>query len=301
MSRLPNRISFALLLLTSLAACTPPPTTADKVRELAQAGDFDQAMQLLRAEEKANGLTLEVGLLMGGIHEAQSNPSTAIGIYRKTAEQFPGSGEVELRMAEIYLKLDQIEASVKRTRKAREAGISDADTALPLAIGLAHLGQFEESSKELDRAEAAGVALSTIEYNRALIRSQAGDKTAAREHLLRALEGAPEDPSVLRELGRVELELAEGDDLGAVARAEEYVNRSLSISEGQGDGDWRAYEVLGDCFVIRKDWTAASEMFLQAKKVGREPAARLDDKYYDAQVMLRGLSKGSEGEDSEGQ
>jgi len=294
MSRKLYLLTLILGLSSSLASCTKPEGPLDTARRLAIEKDLDGAFKILDSQRKAVGLSAELGLLLGGVYEGRGEPASAVAVYRQTAKEFPGSGAIELRLADIFLQLGQTKACLERLQKARAAGESDADVALSMAVAHGLLGQFKEADTELDRAEKAGVAPATVKYNRGLLLRQSGDNAGSRDLLFAAYEESPTDHSILRELARAELLLAVNQDLEAVARAEEYVNESISIVESLGRTDWRGYEILGDCFLVRRDYDAASEMYLKAKEVGKEPDVKLDDKYYDAQVLLRAQLSGED-------
>ncbi len=301
MSRKLYLMGLMLGLSISVASCscgagtsTPAKGPLDEARELALAGDLDAAEKIVVGLRDAEGLTPETALLLGGIYEARPDLSKAVSIYRKAAEEFPGSGKIETRLGEVFLSLGQIEAGLKRFKKARAAGVADSEVALSMSIAYGLLEKFPEAAAELDLAEQAGAPVPTVQYNRGLLYRQSGDKVGSRDLFLAAHEGRPDDSSILRELARAELLLVEGRDLEAIARAEAYINESISLVDKQGRADWRGYDVLGDCFMARDDWAAASEMYLQAKEIGQEPDPGLDDKYYEAQVKLRGLESGGE-------
>lgn len=297
MSRKLHLLTLILGLSLSVASCGKPASVKlasplDKARDLAMKGDLDAALVILNAERDQAGLTAELGLLMGGVLEGRGEPSAAVSIYRKTAEAFPGSGTVELRMANIFLDLGQTEAALKRFKAAREAGVGDSELALSMAVVYGLLEKFEEAEAELDRAEKSGAEPGSVKYNRGLLLRQSGNKARSRDVFAEAHEASPNDPSILRELAQAELALVIGEDLSGVARAEEYINQSISLIEAKGRSDWRGYEVLGDCFLARSDHAAASEMYLKAKEIGEDPHPRLDDKYYEAQVVLRAMLSG---------
>lgn len=281
---------FAALVLGLSAAvfvsCDKDPADAmTQARTLIEAEKLDEALALLEAARAEEGLTPRLAMGLGWIHEMNGDTSRAVMIYRECLEAGP-SADVSLRLASIFLALDQTSAAIRQLESARENGASDLDVSLSLAVAYGRMQRYEDARVELERAEAAGAPMSAVHYNRGLLLRAEGRLQESHQSLLAALEQDSEDHNTLRELARAELLLAPGDP-EAGRRAADHVNRSITISEAAENLDWRAYEVLGDCFMIERDWEAASAMFLKAKEVGKEPDDRLNDKYVSAQLELR--------------
>ena len=266
-------------------SCEKEADVVSQARDLIENDRLDEALALLEKEREANGLDARLALGIGWIYETQGEPARAVSLYRDALKVAP-SAEINMRMASIFLALEQTQAALAQYEKAREAGATDAEVALPMAVTLGRLQRFEDARNELLKAEAAEAPAASIHYNRGLLLRIEGRTADSHAEFLAAAEADAQDHNALRELARTELLLAPNDP-GAAERASEYINQSLTLSEASENLDWRAYEVLGDCFMIQGDWQAGSQMFLKAKEIGLDPVERLDDKYYTAQIKLR--------------
>ena len=174
----------------------------------------------------------------------------------------------------------------------REAGWSDANTALPLGVTLGRLGEFDAAKVELQKARENGADPVSLDYNLALLLKTEKKFDEAREKLISVRENGEGDLVQIahREFLRLEIDTDRVDG----QRAKELLDECWELSDLR-PSDWRVFELLGDLFMIQEDPYAAKGAYENALKHGRNPAV-IEDKYRKAAQAILDL----EGETAQG-
>lgn len=278
-----------LLSLLTLGACSPPPpepTVAEadplaEVERMYTERRFDELAEALLEAQKTQPLGPEATLRLAQAQAALGEVPKAVLTARKGVEAHPQYYPLALILAEVYSALNQHALAADALRTARANGCPDADVALFLGVCLGRMVDLEGARAEFDRARAAGVPQSEIDYNLAVLLHQQRQDVEAEERLRRVMETTPEHPLAQRELARVLLAGATADD-PRLEEAEQHINASLD----RDPEDWRAYELMGDASMLREDFEASVAYYTEALRYGHNPE-HVEHKYRAAASAQR--------------
>jgi tetratricopeptide (TPR) repeat protein len=141
---------FTILLLTTMLAAAPqaPEVQAAQPEDLAQAGNYKEALDGFRRRAAANPADLDARVWIGWVHEKMGRPDLAEPVYRSVVLEAPSHVNAALRLAAILTKRKSHDEAVRVLERAKGAAPRDPD--LLIALGNAHLRIDKKS--ELGRA-----------------------------------------------------------------------------------------------------------------------------------------------------
>jgi tetratricopeptide (TPR) repeat protein len=217
----------ALLLITSLAACSGPEERKAKYRlraqEYIQQGNFPKARVALRNVLKIDPKDPEAYFLFAQVEEKEHNWRNAFANYQRTVELAPDHKRAQMRLAKFYLEARMIEKVSEITEKVltQDPGYVPAET-LRIAVTAIN-GRLPEAVKQ---GEALLLSHPT-DPDAALILATlylAQNRGAEAEVVLtKAREANPENMEVLDGLGTVY------SKTGAVQKTEAIFRRMIEL------------------------------------------------------------------------
>ena len=142
---------FTVLLLTTLlAAAEPqaPAAPAAQPEDLAEAGNYKEALDGFRRRAAANPGDVDARVWIGWLHERMGRPDLAEPVYRSIVLEAPEHVDAAMRLASLLTKQKHYEESVRVLERAK--GAAPMDPELLTALGNAHLRVDRKS--ELGRA-----------------------------------------------------------------------------------------------------------------------------------------------------
>ncbi len=172
---------FSVLLLTTLlAAADPqaPDAQAAQPEELAQAGNYKEALDGFRRRVAANTNDLDARVWIGWLHEKMGHPELAEPVYRSVVLEAPGHVDAAIHLAALLTKQKHHEEAVRVLERAKGSAPQDPD--LLVALGNAHLRVDKKS--ELGRAYlemAAALAPETVNASKHDKKAQPNSKSAS--------------------------------------------------------------------------------------------------------------------------
>lgn len=131
---------FTVLLLTTLLAAADPQATAAAAaqpEDLAQAGNYKEAIEGFRRRVAADPTDLNARLWIGWLHERMGRPDLAEPVYRSVVLEAPEHVDAAIHLANLLTKQRRHEEAVRVLERAKSAGPRDPD--LLTALGNAHL------------------------------------------------------------------------------------------------------------------------------------------------------------------
>jgi len=140
---------FTVLLLTTLLGAADqqaPAATAVKPEDLAQAGNFKEALEGFRRRAAADSRDLDARVWIAWLHEQMGRPDLAEPVYRSVVLEAPGDVDVALRFA-VFITKRHPEEAVRVLERAKSSDPMNRE--LLTALGNAHL---RVSNTELGRA-----------------------------------------------------------------------------------------------------------------------------------------------------
>lgn len=145
---------FTVLLLTTLLAAAEPqaPAPAPEVQaaqpeDLAEAGNYKEALDGFRRRAAANPRDLDARVWIAWLHERMGRPDLAEPVYRSVVSEAPGHVDAAMHFAALLTKQKRHAEAVRVLDGAKGAAPMDAD--FLRALGNAHL---RVSNTELGRA-----------------------------------------------------------------------------------------------------------------------------------------------------
>jgi len=141
---------FAVLLLTTLlSAADPqaPQVPAAQPEDMAEAGDYKEALAGFRQRVTANPGDLDARVWIGWLHERMGRPDLAEPVYRAVVLEAPAHVDAALRLAALLTKQGHNREVVPILERAKSAEPRNPE--LLTALGNAHL---RVSNTELGRA-----------------------------------------------------------------------------------------------------------------------------------------------------
>jgi len=141
---------FAVLLFTTLlAAADPqaPQAQAAKPEDLAEAGNYKEALEGFRRRVAADPADLNARVWIGWLHEEMGRPDLAEPVYRSVVLEAPGHVDAAMHLATLLTKQRKNDEAVRVLERAKSSEPRNAD--LLTALGNAHL---RVSNTELGRA-----------------------------------------------------------------------------------------------------------------------------------------------------
>lgn len=186
----------------------PPQAGLDAVRECeaaAQASDWDTAVvqceEALRALPDAYGLNYFLGFAYQATEE-WAQAAAAFESFVSAAEELPEDAErpdeqigIAVRSAgTAWFRAGSSENALPLLRRAAEADPADAETHFFLGVGLLQRGDAEGAEAAFSVVAREAPQISQASFFLGQLRYDAGDYPAARSHLARYLETAPEGP-----------------------------------------------------------------------------------------------------------
>jgi tetratricopeptide (TPR) repeat protein len=138
-----------LLLTTLLSAADPqaPEVSAPRPEDLAEAGNYKEALDGFRRRAAANPGDLEARVWIGRLHERMGRPDLAEAVYRSVVSEDPGRVDAAIRLAAIFTKQRRHDDAVRVLERAK--GTEPMNPELLTALGNAHL---RVANAELGRA-----------------------------------------------------------------------------------------------------------------------------------------------------
>ncbi|MFT7669997.1 MAG: tetratricopeptide (TPR) repeat protein [Planctomycetota bacterium] len=268
---------------TETATTTPSAPDAAAISALAAEGNLVELVRVLDPMFKAGTISTDDALLLAEVRVAQVEIPKAVKILKTILASSPGATRASMGLAGIYESLGKQEVALEILLSAREAGGSDEQLALVIALAQGRLGYLEEAQKELELARAAGQDGADIDYNLALILVQQGNFPEARLIYERLLKEDPSRQAVRRELARTLF-------ASGIEHAQEVRDLCNEVIEANGE-DWRAWELLGDVEFMLPDFQAAKIYYTKAlefgsKEIGNNPP-RVVQKYTEAALGLK--------------
>jgi Flp pilus assembly protein TadD len=204
--RVPSLISLLLLVPFALSGCASlwsesasksyydPTSTRDQYRATLQA---QTAAGQVRTEE---GQSSSQKLLEGDRHLQQGDLWRAAVAYFRAARLDPETIEPRLRLAHVELRTNPERA--ENSFRALTEQYSEAPSAwLGLGLALVAQSKLEDAADALERTLALDPDSAVSHCLFGVIHERRGRHLQAREHLQRALELDPEEPSLLNNLG----------------------------------------------------------------------------------------------------
>ena len=143
-------LMFAVLLLTTLlSAADPqaPQVPAAQPEDMAEAGDYKEALAGFRQRVTANPGDLDARVWIGWLHERMGRPDLAEPVYRAVVLEAPAHVDAALRLAALLTKQGHAREVVPILERAKSAEPRNPE--LLTALGNAHL---RVSNTELGRA-----------------------------------------------------------------------------------------------------------------------------------------------------
>jgi len=141
---------FAVLLLTTLlAAADPqaPQVPAVQPEDLAEAGNYQAALEGFRRRVAADPGDLNARVWIGWVHERMGRPDLAEPVYRSVVSEAPGHVDAAISLAALLTKQRHHDEAVRVLERAK--GNEPRNPDLLTALGNAHL---RVSNTELGRA-----------------------------------------------------------------------------------------------------------------------------------------------------
>jgi tetratricopeptide (TPR) repeat protein len=142
---------FTVLLLTTLlAAADPqaPEVQAPQPEDLAEAGNYKEALDGFRRRAAANANDLDARLWIAWLHEKMGRADLAEPVYRSVVLEAPGHVDAALHFATLLAKQKHHDEAVRVLERAKSADPMNPE--LLTALGNAHLRVDKKS--QLGRA-----------------------------------------------------------------------------------------------------------------------------------------------------
>jgi tetratricopeptide (TPR) repeat protein len=172
---------FTVLLLTALlAAAEPqaPEVQAPQPEDLAEAGNYKEALDGFRRRVAANTGDLDARVWIGWLHEQMGRPDLAEPVLRSVVLENPGHVDAALHLAAILTKQRKHDEAVRVLERAKSGAPTDAD--FLTALGNAHLraSHSELGHAYLDMAAALSPAQENPNARKRARRTQPNPKPA---------------------------------------------------------------------------------------------------------------------------
>jgi Flp pilus assembly protein TadD len=145
----------ALLAMLSMAACGGAKTSVkehfDKGNELAQAGEFDKAIEEYQAvlQEEPNNVSALTN--MGVAYYNTGQLDQAIAQYQKALESAPNDADIHSNLAAAYVQKNQLDQALAEYQKAVELKPDLAEAHFGLGVVYIQLGQNEKAIQAFEK------------------------------------------------------------------------------------------------------------------------------------------------------
>lgn len=288
LNRQPGNTNARWLLIKSLESCANPSGAQDQLRQLLLRVKKDlPAIDQVAAHIRQRGYPLK----------------HVLTAYRKYLEYKPDSANAAFNYAYNLACDGQFEAAVAAYKRALDGGI-DAPEEVHLNIAnicMDHLHSSERAQAHLQQAISLNPAYASAYYNLGNLSEQLGDRSAASENFLKAMQLDPGNDSALARLADTKVFSQLDDPLfkKLKSRAEGSRNSDLHIALGKAyeqvgkyDLAWQHFTIANDEDSKRnppysRDKTAA--IFLQLQEKYSDAAALQSDDSADAPVFIAGM------------
>lgn len=131
---------FTVLLLAALlAAAEPqaPEVQAPQPEDLAEAGNYKEALDGFRRRVAANTGDLDARVWIAWLHERMGNPELAEPVYRSVVLEAPGHVDAAMHFAALLTKKRHHDEAVRVLERAKSTEPMNPD--LLVALGNAHM------------------------------------------------------------------------------------------------------------------------------------------------------------------
>jgi tetratricopeptide (TPR) repeat protein len=166
-----------------------------KARQLAAAGQTEQAIKILQAELRLHSQELEARLTLADIYASKGDRNSAETEYREALSSQPNSGAAALALGEFYLSTGSLSEAEQVLADALRVDPQLGEARLQLTLVLAGEHKYAEAERTLARVSMPATPEDKIRYYRmaASIHSGMGEKKAAAQDMEKALAAAPQD------------------------------------------------------------------------------------------------------------
>jgi tetratricopeptide (TPR) repeat protein len=168
----------------------------------AQAGQFDKAIQVLKAESDKRPDIVALHTAIGNIAYRAESYDLAIQQFQTVLKSAPDSGDTYVRLAQAYRMKGDMPTAVGYYQKARELRPNDANAHLQFALALDAVGQKTQAKPVYDQVLKLEpdnpVALNNVAY---MIAETGGDLDQALAMAQRAKQKLPNSVDVADTLG----------------------------------------------------------------------------------------------------
>lgn len=137
----------------------------DEIQQLADAGDFERALELLRDMTEQLGDLPDLNVRMGDILSASGRPGEAISYYENALRIQPNYLEANIKLGTHYLRFGKQQLAAAQFNRAMEVNDEIVDAYIGLAIAQAKAEEEDEAYTTLSLASA-------IQQNSTLLFSQ---------------------------------------------------------------------------------------------------------------------------------
>ncbi len=137
----------------------------DEIQQLAEAGDFERALELLREMTERLGDLPDLNVRMGDILSASGRPGEAISYYENALRIQPNYLEANIKLGTHYLRFGKQQLAAAQFNRAMEVNDEIVDAYIGLAIAQAKAEEEDEAYTTISLASA-------IQQNSTLLFSQ---------------------------------------------------------------------------------------------------------------------------------
>lgn len=282
-------LALPLLLAACHPTATPDPTTTPAktsssrypaVDELVKKKEYGQATEQLEALRATAGDEPELIGKLVALYRVQGNPARAILRAREGIAAHADAKALYLPLAELYMETNQLQEARAALEAGRKQGADNKEVSLTLGSVLGRLGELELARAEFEHAGRQGLEPKLVNYNLALLLTQQNQSVKAREMFEDVVKNDPEWAPGRRELARVLLVL----DKENPATVERALDLLTSVKDSFKD-DWRAWETMGDAWLLKGDYEASVFAYTEALRLGESPKS-VQDRYVVAKKKL---------------
>lgn len=172
-----------------------------------ECGEYGKAQKYLTLGLKHDPELADAWLLLGKLHELQQKPELALNAYHQAVFHEPENGDLQLVLAQQYLKLEQFQRALESARAAKGKNSENAEFPAEILIcegdALVKLQRTSEAVQTFRLAFSKDLKDPELLSRLASAQLQCGDLSGAYQTAQRGAETAPQNevfPQVLHQI-----------------------------------------------------------------------------------------------------
>ena len=163
-----------------------------------QQDQFEQGLTYIEAAIENDPTVAEFHLVLGRVHFAMGKVENGIASLLKAGELDPGRSEVFGTLGDVFQQVQNFPEALRAYQRATVIDPDNVNYRIGAGLSAIFSGQHDAATEYLEQALDEDKSVPQIHYGLALIKAEAGDKSAAAELISEACALDPNNPEYQR-------------------------------------------------------------------------------------------------------